>query len=341
MVSVIVPVYNTEKYLNKCIQSILLQTYKDFELILVDDGSTDQSLMICNDYARNASKVKVFSQKNGGQNAAIKKGIENCNGDLICFVDSDDWIEHNMLYRFVQMHEKYNADCVICRTCRDNELSMPSQQAMKKEIYCLKDIYECIYPSMFCSIDKGKERTVSYARIGKLYKKETLKKVIPYMDETVRHGEDSLLSLPYVLMCNNICYINDVLYHYRRNEGSISYSKRNTFEEQIKVVEILKKAAIELSEYDFSNQFKGMLLIACLNQYHYIVHNIGGNKELYLAIKDLCNSLNDKCGIRFVPYSGNIYWRAELIALNMKKSWMLFLLAKIRNIKHYSLFRNV
>lgn len=91
-ISVIVPVYNVEKYLSRCIDSIISQTFSDFELILVDDGSTDSSGKICDEYGKKDGRVKVIHKKNGGQSSARNAGIENSTGEYISFVDSDDWI---------------------------------------------------------------------------------------------------------------------------------------------------------------------------------------------------------------------------------------------------------
>ena len=97
LISVIVPVYNAEKYISKCIDSILSQTFKDFELILINDGSTDNSDLICDKYASIDNRVKVFHKKNGGAGSARNLGIQKASGDWVMFVDSDDWIEPECL----------------------------------------------------------------------------------------------------------------------------------------------------------------------------------------------------------------------------------------------------
>ena len=102
MISVIVPVYNTEKYLDRCIQSILAQTYTDFELLLIDDGSTDSSGAICDKYAEQDSRVRVFHQVNMGVTAARKKGVNNALGEFVCFIDADDYITNNYIDTFVK-----------------------------------------------------------------------------------------------------------------------------------------------------------------------------------------------------------------------------------------------
>ena len=100
-ISVIVPVYNTEKFLQRCIDSVLAQTYQDFELLLIDDGSKDSSDTICDEYAAQDTRVKVFHKENGGVSSARNVGLDNARGEWITFVDSDDYIEENYLQTFI------------------------------------------------------------------------------------------------------------------------------------------------------------------------------------------------------------------------------------------------
>ena len=113
MISVIVPVYKVEKYLNKCVQSILAQTYKDFELILVDDGSPDGCPKICDAYLEKDLRVKVVHKKNGGLSDARNAGIGIAKGDYITFIDSDDYVSKDYLLSLVSIQKKYNADIVV------------------------------------------------------------------------------------------------------------------------------------------------------------------------------------------------------------------------------------
>ena len=122
MVSVIIPIYNCEKYLNECISSVLGQTYKDFELILVDDGSTDNSLNICYEFAKKDSRIIVIHQENGGVSSARNKGLKNAKGEFITFVDSDDYVENDWLKMLLTAILANNADVSICGIKFDNKL---------------------------------------------------------------------------------------------------------------------------------------------------------------------------------------------------------------------------
>lgn len=113
-ISVIVPVYNTEKYLRRCIDSILAQTFTDFELLLIDDGSKDSSGAICDEYAAKESRVRVFHKDNGGVSSARNMGLDNAKGEWISFVDSDDWVDYTFLELVILEATKYKADVVFC-----------------------------------------------------------------------------------------------------------------------------------------------------------------------------------------------------------------------------------
>ena len=113
MISIIVPVYNVEKYLPRCIESILSQIYCNFELILVDDGSNDGSLSVCKHYASRDSRIKVFSKRNGGVSSARNLGLENCHGEWVAFVDSDDYVATNYLSIMLDATIHRDTDLVI------------------------------------------------------------------------------------------------------------------------------------------------------------------------------------------------------------------------------------
>lgn len=114
LVSVIVPVYNTEKYLDRCVESIINQTHQNLDIILVDDGSTDGSSEKCDFYAKNDQRIRVIHKKNGGQSSARNAGLDVCKGDYISFVDSDDWIEPDMYATLLTELERYGASLAVC-----------------------------------------------------------------------------------------------------------------------------------------------------------------------------------------------------------------------------------
>ena len=136
LISVIVPVYNVEKYLDNCVQSILRQSYTNLEIILIDDGSTDKSSQLCDEYSQKDKRIIVIHKKNGGLMDAWKNGLEYANSDLIMFVDSDDWVEKNILEILYNEYLQTMADIVCCsfvHSFKDKEI--PDDHNVKPGYY--------------------------------------------------------------------------------------------------------------------------------------------------------------------------------------------------------------
>ena len=114
LISVIIPVYNSEKFLNRCVDSVLKQSYKELDIILIDDGSSDKSGEMCDQYAQMDKRVRVIHQKNRGVSAARNSGLDVAIGDYCTFVDSDDYIESEMYQSMIDIAEQYNCDVIMC-----------------------------------------------------------------------------------------------------------------------------------------------------------------------------------------------------------------------------------
>ncbi len=216
--SVIVPVYNTEKYLRECLDSILAQTFTDFELILVDDGSTDQSGAICDEYAKADQKVRVIHLKKVGVTAARKYGVEISSGEYITFVDSDDRIDHDM-YRV--MFEQETADILICDMVYfsdDHKYEIPS--CVDPGHYDKQKMNERFYANMLFDYTCGGP-AISPSFCNKLIRSEILRNVINNVDDCITYGEDALCTYACMLDAESIQIINSTLYYYRENPSSI------------------------------------------------------------------------------------------------------------------------
>ena len=217
MISVIVPVYNTSKYLEECIISILEQTYKDFELILIDDGSKDNSLQILKKYESIDQRVKVYRQANHGVSYTRNRGIDLATGDYIMFIDSDDWIESKTLQTLIEAMKKYNVDTVRGNyfVNREKEETVGNDFFEKNEIvYDKNQINDKIIPALISN--QMKSFSCLY-----LIKSSILKKNI-YYDEKIQMLEDQIMCLKLLTKINNIAFISDPLYHYRVNESSVT-----------------------------------------------------------------------------------------------------------------------
>lgn len=263
MISVIVPVYNVEKYIEHCIDSILNQTFSDFELILVNDGSVDCSGEICDRFAQNDKRILVIHKENGGQNSAIKAGLKKATGEYVCFVDSDDWLEENALEVLYDCIQSNGADLSVSNAFRNGATESDFMLHFCEEgIYDKQKIEEEIFPNLITRINQ-KYVSISPSRCGKLFRKDLIFKVLDYCDESIRRGEDKLLTYPYIMICSKIVITKAKTYHYRDNAASISNSYRaDRMEEQKKLIWLLGEISRELTDFDFSRQLEAMTLEA-------------------------------------------------------------------------------
>lgn len=214
IVSVIVPVYKVEPYLRKCVNSILAQTYKNLEIILVDDGSPDRCGEICDEYARKDPRVKVIHKKNGGLSDARNAGLDICTGQYIAFVDSDDWIEPHMYQRLYELIQQFDADIAYGGISNDVEED--------GRIYTHSVSNYGKTPFSEEKIDAMKRFFLSScAAWDKLYKAHLFAEIRFPIGEI---NEDEAIILPLLDQCNIICYTNEICYHYikRINSGSIT-----------------------------------------------------------------------------------------------------------------------
>ena len=222
--SVIVPVYNTEKYLRECIDSILAQTFTDFELILVNDGSTDGSGAICDEYAGKDLRIRVIHQQNGGVTVARKSGVRIARGEYVTFVDSDDWIDENM---YQSMLAQESADIVICNMIRaTNEGMFEKNCCINPGKYDKQKLNDCFYPVMLFDFERC-QPTVHPSLCNKLIRRGMIRKVINNVADGIDYGEDALCSYACMLDAENIYVMDQGLYYYRENMQSIcnAYNK--------------------------------------------------------------------------------------------------------------------
>lgn len=222
MISIIVPIYKVEKYLDECIKSIINQTYSDLEIILVDDGSPDGCPDICDKYANADGRIKVIHKENGGLVSARKAGLNAATAEYVCFVDGDDWIEPDMYSLIADEIEKNHADCVITQFYFDYPgKAEKSEYKLNKPFYSRSEIENEIFPTML--FDN------SYYRFGifpccwtKVFKRELLQKHLMATDDRIRIGEDIAFTYPCLMECNSISFIDKALYHYRLNPDSMT-----------------------------------------------------------------------------------------------------------------------
>lgn len=212
-ISMIIPVYNAEQYLKKCVDSVRAQTYGNLEIMLVDDGSTDSSGELCDAYAEKDERIRVVHKENGGLVSAWKAGVKECSGEYVSFLDSDDWINPEMLsemsaYLTGNDREMVISDYIIERDGGSQEYVW---QKLAPGEYGRKEIEEKIFP---CLLGQ-EERYITISRCMKLISKRLISENGNYTDPAIIVGEDTTIMLPVLLDCQRIVAMNHkAYYHY-------------------------------------------------------------------------------------------------------------------------------
>lgn len=212
-VSVVVPVYNVEKYLKRCLDSIINQTYKNIEIILVNDGSKDNSRDICEEYEKNFDNIILINQENGGLSAARNTGLKYVKGEAVTFVDSDDWLELDAIKYYVDSMKKYNVDMVVTNNIRtkDYQKNILQPNNIKEEVLTQED-----YAKKFFKIDGN---SIEYYAWSKLYKREIMEDVeFP----VGLFAEDVLGTFRYMKNSQSIFYSNKITYNYFINDNGLT-----------------------------------------------------------------------------------------------------------------------
>ena len=253
-VSVIVPIYNAEKYLEQCLDSIVNQTLKEIEIILIDDGSTDGSAEICKKYLDD-ERVIYFHKENEGLAAARDDGMKFSKGEYIGFIDSDDWAEPDMYDKMYTAAKTNDSDIVFCN-CIQNENGYVFTPEMPQGAYTREEIKRDILPKTLAYIDKnGNKRSIRWCNWLRIYKSETLKNNGIKFDRRLRRSQDLQLTYEATLVAQNYYYIAEPLYHNRVVADSLSrgYTK-NMWPLYTYLIEILYKDTENFKELDLMDQ---------------------------------------------------------------------------------------
>jgi glycosyltransferase involved in cell wall biosynthesis len=299
LISIIVPIYNAEKFLKRSIESVINQSYKKIELILVNDGSTDQSEMICNQYALTDKRIKVVTQKNSGPAAARNTGIRCAKGDFIFFLDADDLIASNALEVLIANYNKYHPDLVMANFCKlenngeiikQNATFSPDTEPFTGKIKFLSKADMIDYVKHF--LKHPSNHLISYCW-GRLYKSSIIKKNNIFVNEDMRLFEDFVFNLEYLKYTNKTVFVNEPLYTYVMHNNYLSASmiiiNSNSL---VHDMNVFKKKASE-----FSEQISDKEIGHCLFHYAtiFLVRscrqvNKSTKKDIYNEIKKFVNT---------------------------------------------------
>lgn len=216
-ISIIVPVYNTEKYLERCLESIINQTYKNLEIILIDDGSTDKSGKICDEYAKKDSRVKVLHKENRGQATARNLGLEYATGDYLGFVDSDDWISTDMYEHLIQLLNNNNADIAFIERCMVNGKKDEYKKSIKKIKEKIYKDQEIIEEYLKYGMKSGNYGLPNYVYEKKLFSE------IKFPDGKI--CEDIVTNYRLMEKATRLVKSNKVCYYYFQDNSSTTRNK--------------------------------------------------------------------------------------------------------------------
>ncbi len=230
-ISVIVPVYNKEKYLCQCMDSILGQTYSSLDIVLVDDGSADKSGEICDGYAKRDERVRVIHQKNTGSTAAVLRGLEEASGDYYAFIDSDDYVSPEMLEEMTGHLSGLKGEIVCCNYVLEKQKeTVPVIQGLAPGVY----EGERLEREIKAELVGNENRKIPMSRCMKLCEKSVFEGNEKYYDTGIRMGDDFNLMFPALLNCSRVVVMEQALfYHYRYVEDSIVHSYDPHMEESV------------------------------------------------------------------------------------------------------------
>lgn len=217
MISIIIPVFNAQEFLCRCLESIYNQSYSDYEVIIVDDGSIDQSLKIAKEWENKDKRIRVVTQQNSGVGKARNRGIYESRGEWICFIDSDDYVEPTYLEMLVK-HISPNM-LSVCNFVYNNDKHMVFSSSWENYIIKFDDSF--IRDYLVYSIG----RTIAFSTWNKLFDNHLLHENNIFFPENIVVGEDMIFVLKYLSYCKEIHFINEGLYHYFIRDDSVMNNK--------------------------------------------------------------------------------------------------------------------
>ena len=263
MISVIIPVYKAEKYFRKCVDSILSQTYKDLEVILVNDGSPDSCPVICEEYSAKDNRITVVHKNNAGVSAARNSGLDIATGDYVTFVDSDDYIEPDMYEKMMEKALQYDCDVVMCDCVKDTpEKSSIYTHDIRGGFYNYEQLKNEYYPHLLMMENVEYPATISNCLI--LFKRELSN--VRYI-EGIRFSEDLFFGAQLMYYAHSFYYMKEkAFYHYVMNDNSASHSFCvYKWDDYILLYAKAEEFFLSSEVYDFQHQLDLMLLFFVYN----------------------------------------------------------------------------
>lgn len=314
MISIIVPIYNSELYLRQCLDSIRAQTYSDIEVIMIDDGSTDGSKDLAKYFVERDERFHLYSQENEGVSAARNAGLDKASGEYILFVDSDDWIEPRMIEALLKNMLQHNTDIACCQYDRGGEYIQEKTEIWDRET-TLKNflIHKLINGSL----------------VNKLFKKDILNQ--KKLDLTIKYGEDALFLWKTLLDVRSISVFPEVLYHVTLHDDSATGggSYKLIRKDCIKVWENISndaaKISAELGEIARA-QLGNMAFFSLYEMDYYNYHNREHEQYYLNTLRETIEYMNKA---NFISFAEKCLARIFLLSRNIGKI-LVYLKSKAR-----------
>ena len=328
LISVIVPVYNVEKYLRECIDSIIRQTYKNIEIILIDDGSKDSSGQICDEYTKKDKRIKVIHQENRGVSSSRNLGIKKSNGKWITFVDSDDWLEDNFIEVLFNIAKRENADISISGYNR-------VQNSKIEKINISTEIQE--YNSYEYLIKTLNPQTGLGFCHMRLIRKAVINNI--QFDENLPVAEDALFNMQISTKINKAIHSNKNLYNYRNNSESVVKKYNEKYAQKyLEAMEAIKKYLEDNKLNDreiIQNYYNFVAYHVLLIAVNYCYHPNNPSKNKRQILQKVCNIEEFKKAIEKCNYQ-NITITRKITIFSLKKKLynIVSIICKYRQIQN-------
>lgn len=328
-ITVIIPIYNSQKCLRRCIESIINQSYSNLEIILVDDGSTDSSLEICQDYAKEDKRIKVIHKENNGAASARNTGIEHAIGEYITFVDSDDYIDLNMYEKIMEINKQYDCDVVMCDCYKeDSHIRNIFTHHIRKGYYDKNTLYKEYFPTLLITNTVDYPPTISNYTC--LFKRKIIMNHKIRYKEGMRFSEDWLFGSQVMYYANSFYYMKgQCFYHYLMNENSVTHTY---YEDKWTLMKQLYFAIDEffnnVDDYDFHRQIDLSLLFIVYHCIGNVKNSSSSKKE---KTQNILKILNDKkvkeMFKRLNINSLDITWKLKIYTFIYKRriKWLFYI----------------
>lgn len=336
-ISIIIPAYNAEPYLEKCLDSILGTKGIDFEIIAVDDGSADGTVKILRDYADRYPNIRVLEQQNAGASAARNAGLALAEGDYVGFVDADDWVENTMFSEMVSAARREQADIVFCNICRNESEKMIKY--LRNGSFDEQEIVSEIYPRLISNLDETNGKTVLRGSVWcRIFDRQLLTEHGIRFDRDLVYNEDGLFEIEATLYAKRYCYLGDsYLYHNRFVEGSVT--KRyipDLWKRQQKIYEKLQRI-VSGAAHDFSGQIRKKLFevaVYCIENLYKPTCPLSASERKKQVLEIMTNPVLRECLASLNPHSFKKINRAYYAAMRLKSPFLAGQIAAYRAKKH-------